>query len=271
MSSVSWIHNATFVFPDEYRHQPELRHDLTCLSQEFGIPEDSHIFVKYLHQPSIIFNQGLAMQPRSFQDLVKGSPILSRIFGVPTPQEAQKTAPEASVAVLEAVQEGSDLSPCHEDCSACTCSEPEQVLEQEQEALTRRVFFRYSRPKDPNNDWRPSPTGGICYRIDLQPEANTVEFSVAICRPDENFNREMARTVSTHRMNGGQTYVLKNYDHEFSLLRNIKMAAENYLNSLKSKTACGNIQAPYFDRVPGYLSKPGRSKHQEIQLIADRT
>lgn len=118
-------------------------------------------------------------------------------------------------------------------------------------------FFRYSRPGDPKNEWRPMPTGGVCFLIQILPQQKKILFSVSICNPKDRFDRRIARKIAEQRMSGQQHYVLENYDLEMPVLWNIKRAAENYLKNKEDR----DTLKPMFSQVPTY----GRERKEEYK------
>jgi hypothetical protein len=111
-------------------------------------------------------------------------------------------------------------------------------------------FLRHVRPVDYwGDDEVPaefSPKGGFTVAVDLMPNENKLQFSYAICSPEDLFNKRKARNICETRMNAGDLYEVSDLVEGFSVMENIQAAIENYLTGAVEEPT---IQAPRLSKI----------------------
>lgn len=89
-------------------------------------------------------------------------------------------------------------------------------------------FFRYMRFADPKNGGRPSPNGGVVFYVRLDPEQRKFKFSVAFCSEADRFNGSVGQQIARERKSRGLSYTVDHYNHERSILDNIRDALQAF-------------------------------------------
>jgi len=86
------------------------------------------------------------------------------------------------------------------------------------------------------------PFGGSSIGVKIDADNKELEVSLTTCRGDERFTRKLAQQVLEERMNIGQTFKIKGWNREFSLVHNVVMAlARNYERAMPMSSTLSDL------------------------------
>lgn len=97
------------------------------------------------------------------------------------------------------------------------------------------TFFRYARGTVFHQYCEGSveeiidPKGGVTFYVELDPENKCFAFAYSLCHSDENFCTKIGRHIAKQRFDNEDWYEVGNYDSDYSVVNNIKIAIHNSL------------------------------------------
>lgn len=215
--------------------------DLVVIPMDMAIPETVPFLVhrvKFLHKPSIIKSGYSTMNM-----LETYTPaVFKKWFGFLGDTTSEKKTEEVIVAKGQVIKTDEPYLPC---------------------------FFRYTRLVAPvknsvNNNWALNAKGGLTIFVELNPRDNAFAFSYAICSTEDNFSKELGRTIAKTRFMDDDWYEISGYDPKLSVLENIKIALKDLLASENKGIITNQKQGIHFS------SLSEKMKFLELKQIYER-